>query len=262
MMTQGHYTTNLAMGLGLIEETKILLDAWVPSMSRADLFNKVLNSGLLQNLSAYRLKNVVTRCFAPRYLSEDGQPAKQLKLIKDQITTSEFSQILFYYTSLANPIFFDFVVQVYWEKYASGLDVVSRSDAERFILRAIDDGKTPSRWSEGQVLRTGRYLTGCCGDFGLLGERKVSDWKILRFEILTKVFAYLAHDLHFQGLGDNAILSHESWQLFGLERDDVLEEMKQLSLKGFVIIQSAGDVVRISWKNSNMEELCDVLTTG
>jgi hypothetical protein len=47
-----------------------------------------------------------------------------------------------------------------------------------------------------------------------------------------------------------------------LERDDVLEEMKRLSLKGLVIIQSAGDVVRISWKQRDMEELCDVLIKG
>ncbi|MBT5654815.1 MAG: DUF1819 family protein [Alphaproteobacteria bacterium] len=261
-MKRTHYTTNLAMGLGQIEETKVLLDAWVSPMNGADLFDKVLKHGLLQNLSANRIKNIVTRCFAPRYLAEGGQTARRLKLIREQFTSPEFSQILFYYTSLANMILFDFVIQIYWEKYASGQNVVSRSDAEAFILRAIDDGKTPSRWSEGQVMRTGRYLVGCCGDFGLLGERKVSDWKILRFEVLPKVFAFLAHDLHFKGLGDNAILSHENWRLFGLERDDVLEEMKKLSLKGLVIIQSAGDVVRISWKCRNMEELCDVLAAG
>jgi hypothetical protein len=262
MMARGPYTTNLAMGLGLIEETKILLDAWAPPMTSTDLFNTVLNSGLLQNLSAYRLRNVVTRCFAPRYLTENGQTAGHLKLIKDRFTSSEFSQILFLYTCLANPILFDFVVQIYWEKYASGQNALSRAEAEAFILRAIDDGKTPSRWSQGQILRTGRYLTGCCADFGLLGERKVSDWRILRFEIHPRVFAYLAHDLHFRGIGDNAILSHENWQIFGLERDDVLEEMKRLSLKGLVIIQSAGDVVRVGWKQHNMEELCDVLATG
>ena len=74
--------------------------------------------------------------------------------------------------------------------------------------------------------------------------------------------AYLAYELHFRGIGDNAILNHDDWKLFGLERDDVLEEMKRLSLKGLVIIQSAGDVVRISWKQRDMEELCDVLIKG
>jgi hypothetical protein len=38
--------------------------------------------------------------------------------------------------------------------------------------------------------------------------------------------------------------------------------MKRLSLKALIIIQSAGDVVRISWKQPNMKELCDVLANG
>lgn len=62
------------------------------------------------------------------------------------------------------------------------------------------------------------------------------------------------------GVGDNALLAHEDWFLFGLEREDVLEETKRLSLKGLLIIQAAGDVIRISWKQQDMETLCDVLT--
>ena len=259
MTKKAHYTTNLAMGLGLIEETKILLDAWHKNMSSNDLLKSVLSEGLIRNLSAYRLKNVVTRCFAPRYLSRKEPPALPLKLLKDNFSSSEFNQILFYYTCMANPILSDFIREVYWERYAGGYSNISRGDAENFIWRAIDDGKTPSRWSEGQVVRTARYLTGCCADFGLLGNRNISDWKILNFEIQPRVFAFLAYDLHFSGIGDNAILNHESWALFGLEKSDVLEEIKRLSLKGLIIVQTAGEVIRISWKQRDMGELCDVL---
>ena len=45
-------------------------------------------------------------------------------------------------------------------------------------------------------------------------------------------------------------------------REDVLEEMKRLSLKGWLIVQAAGDVIRVSWKLPNMETLCDVLAQG
>jgi hypothetical protein len=45
-----------------------------------------------------------------------------------------------------------------------------------------------------------------------------------------------------------------------LAREDVLEEIKRLSLKGLLIVQAAGDVIRISWKQQDMEALCDVLT--
>ncbi len=85
---------------------------------------------------------------------------------------------------------------------------------------------------------------------------------ILPLRISTCVAAYLAHELHFSGLGDNALLSHKDWQLFGLSRDEVLEEIKRLSLTGLLMVQAAGDVIRISWKQPDMEALCDVLAQG
>jgi len=47
--------------------------------------------------------------------------------------------------------------------------------------------------------------------------------------------------------------------LFGLQKEDLKEEMKRLSLKGFLIIQSAGDVIRIGWNYKSWEELIHVI---
>jgi hypothetical protein len=102
-------------------------------------------------------------------------------------------------------------------------------------------------------------LTGCCADYGLLERGIRKSRRIVPFRISPSVAAYLAYELHFAGVGDNALLSHEDWQVFGLARDDVLEEIKRLSLQGLLIVQAASDVVRISWKHPHMEALCDVL---
>lgn len=139
---------------------------------------------------------------------------------------------------------------------------VTNDDARAFVERGIDDGKTGKRWSETTVRRVSAYLTGCCADYGLLEKGLRSSRRITAFQISYKVGAYLAYELHFAGIGDNALLTHDDWQLFGLAREDVLEEIKRLSLKGLVIYQAAGDVIRISWKQQNMEALCDVLAEG
>lgn len=106
------------------------------------------------------------------------------------------------------------------------------------------------------------YLTGCCADYGMLERSRRTSRRILPFRISPSVAAYLAYELHFAGVGDNALLTHADWQLFGLAREDVLEELKRLSLKGLLIVQAAGDVIRISWKQPDMEALCDVLAQG
>lgn len=72
----------------------------------------------------------------------------------------------------------------------------------------------------------------------------------------------LTYDLHFGGLGDNAVISNPDWGLFGLQSRDVHNELKRLSLKGFLILQTAGDITHIGWKYKTWEELLHVITKG
>ncbi|PCJ05269.1 MAG: hypothetical protein COB16_16425 [Rhodobacteraceae bacterium] len=261
-MSRARYTTQLQAGLGLVNETKALLELWSPGMTSSRLFKIALESGRFPGVTARRLRNIVSECFAPRYLVSDGEPAHYLQKLSKSLSTAEQIQLMFIFTSRANPILGDFVRDVFWARYAGGYQEISNEDARVFVERGIDDGKTSKRWSESTIRRISAYLTGCCADYGLLERGSKSRRKMLPFRISPSIAAYLAYELHFQGNGDNAVLNHKDWHLFGLDRDDVAEEMKRLSLNGLLIIQSAGEVVRISWKQNNMEELCDVLTQG
>lgn len=262
MIDRKPYTTQLQAGLGLVNETKALVDLWAPGMSANDLYQAALASGRFPRVTARRLRNIVVECFAPRYLVAGGKPAAHLKRLAPSIATADLTQLLLVFTSRANPILGDFVRQVYWTRYAGGYTHVNNEDARAFVERGIDDGKTVKRWSETTARRVSAYLTGCCADYGLLERGSRSSRRILPFRIVSTVAAYLAYELHSAGVGDNALLLHEDWQLFGLAREDVLEEMKRLSLKGLLIVQAAGDVIRISWIQPDMEALCDVLAQG
>lgn len=256
------YTSQLGAGLGLVSETKTLLELWSPGISVSELYQIALESGRFPTVTARRLRNIVVECFAPRYLVADGAPAKHLKRLAPAIQTAELTQLLIIFTSRANPILGDFIRQIYWARYAGGYTQVTNVDARTFVERAIDDGLTTKCWSASMVQNVSGYLTGCCADYGMLERGRRTSRRILPFRISPSVAAYLTHELHFAGVGDNALLTHQDWQLFGLAREDVLEEIKRLSLKGLLIVQAAGDVIRISWKQPNMEALCDVLAQG
>lgn len=260
MTDNAPYTTQLGAGLGLVNETKTLIDLWSPGMSANQLYQLALASGRFPTVTARRLRNIVVECFAPRYLVSHATPAAALKRLAATMSTAELMQLMLVFTCRANPILADFVRQIYWTRYAGGYTQVTNDDARAFVERGIDDGKTTKRWSESTVNRVSAYLTGCCTDYGMLERGQRSSRNILQFRIATPVAAYLAYELHFSGVGDNALLTHEDWQLFGLAREDVLEEIKRLSLKGLLIVQAAGDVIRISWKQQDMEALYDVLT--
>lgn len=259
-MKRDLYTTKLGAGLGLINETKVLLEIWQPGMTTQQLHQEALRSGAFPNVTARRLLNIISECFAYRYLVNKGEPAADLKKLLRSLRPEEFKQLLLLYTCRENPILADFIKEVYWERYASGNTFISTENAKVFIERAIDDGKMEKRWADSVIKRNSSYLLGCCADYGLIeNKRGGSERKILSFQISAATVAYLAYKLHFSGIGDNSILSNTEWQIFGLNREDVLDEFKRLPAKDVFIIQSAGDIVKISWKYQNMEEVCHAL---
>lgn len=261
-MKKAMYTTQLQAGLGMIDETRSLLEIWHAGLDAPALSHAALESGRFPNISARRIRNVVAECFAPRFLVAEGQPAALLKQYVDILSSREFSQLLFVYTCRANTILGDFVRDVYWVMYSAGRDAISNEDAREFVVRATQDGRTAKAWSPTTIRRVSSYLTGCCADFGLLESGARSVRKILSFRVETRVVAILAYELHFSGLGDNRVIAHQDWQLLGLDRDDVLGELKRLSLKGYLIVQTAGGVTRIGWQYKTFEELTHVLAQG
>lgn len=250
------YTTKFQAGLGVVSETRLLLETYKPGMTVTDLNQAVLNSGLFPSISARRLRNLIRECFAPRYLVEDGAPALHLKTLAKLIDNRAFLQILHLFTSRSQPMYRDFLATVYWQACSDGRLSIGNEDASRFLVRALDDGYMVKRWNESTVQRVSSYLIGCCSDYGLLepGARRIR--RILPYGILPPVMVYLAYDLHFRGMGDNSVLSHEDWGLYGLDRDGTLDELKRVSRDGHFIVQSAGDAVRIAWKYANIEETC------
>ncbi|MBX7223613.1 MAG: DUF1819 family protein [Blastocatellia bacterium] len=253
------YTTQLAAGLGQVDETKTLLELWEPGMSAPHLKQLALASGRFPNVTARRLRNFVTECFAPRYLVQGGPPALYLKQLVPTLETSECLQVFLLFTCRANQILADFIRQVYWDRYENGHTFITNEEARLFALKGIEAGKTVKQWSEKTIRHVAGYITGCCGDLGLLERGSRTRRKILPFYLSHKVSAFLAYDLHCAGVPDQAILTHEDWGLFGMNREAVIEEFKRLARNDFFILQVGGEVVRISWKYREMKEVCHVL---
>ena len=263
MTTDAPYTTQLQAGLGMITETLDLLRLWEPGMIPARLAERVIEDGLFSRATARRARNLAVEMFAPRYLADKGEAAERLKfLLQHRFPHEAISQLCFLYTARAQRIFGDFVVEVYWPKYSGGAAVVTRTDAESFVLRALDSGRMAVRWSESTVKRVSGYLLGCCSDFGLLADTGRAERAIQRFSIRPEVALYLAYDLHFGGVSDKNIVQHPDWLLFGFEPGEVLDKLKSLSHDGHFVVQSSGEIVQISWKYRTMTDCLHALTQG
>lgn len=256
------YTTQLQAGLGVIQETGILLNLWTQGMSAKQLYKEALESGFFPCMSARRLHNLITECFAPRLLKNDGKPAAYLKCLISALNQREIEQILFIYACRANTILEDFICNFFWPHYSSGRDVITNQEAREFVVRANQQGLTTKFWSESTIRRVSAYLTGACADFGFLERGSKSTRKILSTKIEQNVATVLAYDLHFSGLGDNTLAYHPNWALFGMGHHDVVAELKRLSLRGILVVQTAGEMIRIGWQCKNSEELSRAISQG
>lgn len=182
-MGKSPYTTKLQAGLGLIGETVRLLEMWKLGLSAQQLFRVALESGAFPAVSARRLRNMVVEAFAPRYLVDEGKPARVLKILLARVTPAELRQLFFLYTCRATPILADFVRDVYWTRYTAGGQRISKDEARAFILQAVRRGLTAGPWSETTVTRVSRYLLGISADYGLLGPIRSGSRPIIPFRI-------------------------------------------------------------------------------
>jgi len=128
LVVETPFTTQLGAGLGLVTETVRLLDLWEPGMSGQRLLRIALESGAFATISARRLRNIVIEAFAPRYLVDDAQPARVLKILVARIPQVDLRQMLFLYSCRANPILADFLCEVYWQRYGAGAQAVTRME--------------------------------------------------------------------------------------------------------------------------------------
>jgi hypothetical protein len=260
-MQAQRYTTQLQAGLGMIPETLDLLRLWEPGMLPTHLADRVIEAGLFSRATARRARNIVIEMFAPRFLADGGEVASRLKvLLEHSVSHDALVQLFYLQTSRAQRIFKDFVIDCYWPKYSTGALSLGKEEAEKFILRALDNGRMEKRWSDSTRNIMAARLMGCCHDFGLLASNRGKSRPIQRFAIRPEVTLYLAHDLHFAGASDMGLIQHEDWRLFGLETQEVLRLLKNLGHDGHLFIQTSADLVQISWKYRAMGECLHAIT--
>lgn len=246
------YNTGLLKGTGLIQETFLLLDLYRQGDSRSDLVEKAIASNVMAKGHDNRIKDIVNRVFYPRYISPGKENILLLKKLREfNVSIQVFNQLFLVYTCKANTILFDFVVDVYQQNVRQGKKTLPNQAALSFVEEAIKNGEIHSTWAKSTQVRIARHIIATLADFKLVDTAG----NILPYYLLDDVANYLAHELHFRGLSDHAVMDAEEWALFGYHRHDVTKHLERLSFYGHYIFQSSGELTKINWLYKDMNEL-------
>ena len=254
------YTTELIKVAGIVSESIELLQIWEPGMTSARLRDAALAKGTLSKESADRVWVMVRYGFGLRYLSDGQRPARYLKrLVDGGAPVPLLRQLFTVYTARINGLFADVAGDWYWRRIASGAAEIDGNGVKDFIRGAFGTPKALRPWSEAGTSRVASGVIKTLADFGFLAQAPGAKRAMTPPRILPQTILFLAYEARARGLSDASILADRSWALFGLDPQEVLAELKRLSGSGFLIVQSSGDLVRLTFQHPTMEEFLDAL---
>jgi hypothetical protein len=250
-MKEKQYNIDLCKGTGLIQETILLLMMYKSGLSKQEMTREAITSNILVKASDKRIKDIVEIAFFKRYVNDDPSiPVNLQVLLTKSLSLDVVTQLFLIYTSRANLILMDFIIQVYWPEVRKGTKDLNFNYSRKFISETIRQTDLISGWSETTQKRMASYIISTLVDFRFLDkERKVKPVFLHDFTA-----NYLAHELHFKGLSDNAIVESNDWKLFGYSRLDTINHLERLSFQGHFIFQNSGEIVKINWSYKNMQE--------
>lgn len=251
------YNSDLLKGTGLIQETMVLIDLYRAGMSKLDLVKLVLEFNPLAKDHENRTKDIINHTFYRRFLKDGESTVLEIQALRNNYISLEIiNQIIFIYTCRANLILFDFVKEIFQNFSKNGNLILPEKSEIEFIESAIRDSRIPLKWSDSTKQRVARHIGACLNDFRLTDKSK----RILPFYINDLTANYWIHKQHFAGLSDASIIELDEWNLFGLDRQDVLNLMHRLSLAGSFVYQHSGELIKITWNYKSMNEFINGIT--
>jgi len=254
------YTISLCKGAALLTETRILLEHWSPSESLDSFAARVQDEGILGNATAYRVRDIVRRVFAPRFLRPTIQPAIILKtILGHRLPYSVFREMVFVNAARNDALIHDFTTEEFWPAVQRGRPSLDVDSVLSFFSGAVADGLIEKPWSEQVSKKVARGLLGLLRDIGFLRDSGRSRKDILPYRMSDEGLLILAKMLQDVGLSDTALCAHPDWGLFGISQSILLERLQLFDESRGLIFQRAGSVIAINWNVDSVEELIALL---
>lgn len=256
-MTTATYTSRSLKGTALLAETGVLLRAWRPGESGAELRRRVLAEDLLGKSTSKRAEDVVDHVFARRFLGTGGVPAVHLQTILAARGGGDWLTHISLVQAARNDAVLRDAITVALPRARAGH--LGNDDILRLLDEALQDGRLDRAWSPTVRERVARHILRQMSEFGLLNPPARGVRELRHFRPDPLAVAWLACDLHFAGVSDGLLAAHPDWAILRLREPDVREQLAWIGDRGLWTLQAAGEVVRMDWHVPTMTEAANVL---
>lgn len=177
-----------------------------------------------------------------------------------QVPFTDKIMLLVWQFALNNRLFRELTSTVFVKTYFSGRTTISKEDIIACLKEIIAKEKTEDRlkisWSESTIHTLSTKYLNLMGKFDFLNAGKIKSFNLIhpssQAQVLFLYFAAL-HNPEQQNLFKNAFLP-----LGFLSKEDLLERLKRLSLKGYFHMSHDGVALNIELIHPH-KEICHVL---
>ncbi len=254
------YTIAICKGAALLNETRLLLEHWLPGESAESFANRAQKGGILGNATAYRSRDIIRRVFLPRFFRPTDRPARVLKsVLSRHLPYSVFRELVLFFAARHDPLIYDFIVCEFWPSLRRGRLSLNVSSVLSFFSQALADGMIEKPWSEEVSKKVARGLLGFLRDVGYLRDASRGIRELLDYRLSNEGLVIIARFLHDSGFHNAFLCGHEDWRLFGLDEATLMERMDLLDQSYGLLLQRAGSIIDIQWQVASIDELVALL---
>lgn len=251
------YSTRIQKGGALLEDMRLLVRSWHNGTIWEDQVKEGLSSNLLGKETRARASDVFRRAFSHRFIKGDPREAwKIIRPLEDRGLSPDILKPVYYWiTARSDRLLYDFAAEF-----------IAKQEPGTGLFIRVDDvvGWVSSRlstygqqWSPTVTLKVARGLLAALRDFGILeGSAKK---RIAPVYIPIESFTYIAFVLNQLGFSGGGLINHPDWRLFLLPPSLIEKLFLEAHQRGLLRYDAAGNLYRIEFKVSTMEDLADVI---
>lgn len=258
--TRKYAANNFVKSSGLLADVSLLLSAWDESKTVEENFDAAVRQNLFGKASRQRVTEIL-RIFRRRYLPNDGAAHAFRAFVGSSLPSEITDRIVYYYTALAEPMLYDFVIDYLYPRYQRGERVLTVRNAQEFIRAAIDEGKMIGKWESASTReRVAQGLLSTLRDLGVLsGALRSPNKTIASPHVHILAFAYIAFHIRCGEPSGERLIHHRRWQLFFLSPREVEGYLAEADAHKLLTYQAAGSIIRIEFPTDDLTEYAHAL---
>lgn len=258
---QKEYDTSINI-IGGLRDIAVIHKAFVSYFNEDDSLDELISERNELNLRTERSRIRVERAIRNGFLDFKNQ--KHIDLCKNYFARDNLlpdsEYVLFWQYALANRLFREITTNVFVKAYFSGRAGLSKEDIIAYLKEFLNqNGHLGLDWSESTISTLATKYLNLMTKLRLLEGARIKSFHHIRLPDESLVlFLYFA-DLHEPQ--NRNILKNEFFPLCFVSREEILDRLKEISLKGYFEMSYDGVDLNVDLTTS-YQRICDALYNG